>query len=485
MVVPNSGRSLWFVTQNQEGWKNSGNTCFVNAALQLMLRLQPFYEVLHHHKEKCGARDECMLCLACVEGRVLRGLAPTGRMNRLAVLARQGQFGDEYKGFIDTSTRKTSRAKAFARECDAHDFMCSFISKIAFAEKSAAPRHTAPLSVLEDELLGGVTRQRFHHLAEGCMAPTRDVCFPPNFYKMKLPMELPVGQRSVALGDLWRTHWGVQRPEAASARDASSCCQGIAENLRQDYLEKEPLCLLLTLDRVGPGETKLVTAVDFPEYIDFMQSGRYECVGALLHHGTGLTTGHFTPVCKVAWHGEFRFVHFNDSKTTYRPWTFLASPEVRREVYILLYLRMDVHEPTESGDVSMCKPCVVGVDCRKFREKQMSIAKTKVNASKRNEAKIAAGRGASAGPRRQSSRPSQVTALTNESAATDKRGVVNVEADGDALPASKRLLSSPAVLTETQKARVAESKAEAMRKRARKQASHRAGEESKRARNGD
>ena len=141
--------------------------------------------------------------------------------------------------------------------------MCSYITTIEDAEKNAAPRHTAHLSVLSDELLGGVIRERFHHLAEGCLAPTRDVCHRSCFFK--LPMQLPSGQSSVTLEELWRRHWAAQYIEKASERDASSCCQGIADNMRQEYLEKEPACMILALDRLGPDNTKRLTAVDFPE----------------------------------------------------------------------------------------------------------------------------------------------------------------------------------------------------------------------------
>ena len=134
--VPSSGRSLWFVSPKLQGWMNCGNTCFVNASLQWLLRLQPFYKALHNHHEKCE-RKVCMLCYSWEEAKFLRSPRATGRVSTLAVAARLGSFGDDYKGrIVRTSSRQVPTANAFpSRECDAHDFMCSYITTIEDAEK--------------------------------------------------------------------------------------------------------------------------------------------------------------------------------------------------------------------------------------------------------------------------------------------------------------------------------------------------------------
>ena len=164
--VPSAGPAL-FSTAVGVGWKNSGNTCFVNAALQLLLRVEPLYQALRLHR--CSPKNvvNCTWCCARTEAAVLRGghARLPGGHNSFAVLARKGDLGNCFKS---TSARPSP-------QCDAVDFLETVINRLMQEEREMDAFGGQSLSVIW-ELFGGILRQRKHCSAVGCPIPTRDKC---------------------------------------------------------------------------------------------------------------------------------------------------------------------------------------------------------------------------------------------------------------------------------------------------------------------
>ena len=90
-------------------------------------------------------------------------------------------------------------------------------------------------------------------------------------------------------------------------------------------------------------ETKLKGAVDFPEEIDFMRSGKYTLCGLVRHHGPTPKSGHYDAYCviendRLGVEGN-SYGYLNDSQCKRVYWRQLATPDTKKSVYILVYSR--------------------------------------------------------------------------------------------------------------------------------------------------
>ena len=72
------------------GSPNLGNICFVNATLQVLLRLEPFHDLLRLHTCELGMVG-CAWCCAHEQSKALRGLSRLSDCP-LAVMTRRGRF---------------------------------------------------------------------------------------------------------------------------------------------------------------------------------------------------------------------------------------------------------------------------------------------------------------------------------------------------------------------------------------------------------
>ena len=74
------------------GFKNAGNTCYINVVAQMLLRLPPVNRFLAKHSEGCQRRDDCAICLMWESRKQLgKRVAPRIAQNRSVV---HGDFAD-------------------------------------------------------------------------------------------------------------------------------------------------------------------------------------------------------------------------------------------------------------------------------------------------------------------------------------------------------------------------------------------------------
>ena len=78
--------ALWSRPERNDGIPNLGNTCFVSASVQVLLRVAPLRAMVEQHAETCRLKERrCALCALSLQARVLfgaRGAAGASRDSR-------------------------------------------------------------------------------------------------------------------------------------------------------------------------------------------------------------------------------------------------------------------------------------------------------------------------------------------------------------------------------------------------------------------
>ena len=322
--------SLYFANAEEERAKllNLGTTCFANAAAQVLLRVEPFWESLKRlHLASFGStlachRDACE-CLYR-QAAAFRGLEPWSRKRGTSFVsegARHGIFGHEFTGI--------------GKQCDALEFLWS-----AFVAVDGVSRFVFGLGL------------RTRHRCLLCRQ-ARDMCG----IQYSLSFALLQGDEPVALGSLWDDFF--QEDQTIDA--VLECARKVGPELArcdgcivsQRFLEQEPPCLFIQFRRgwhcaVTRTSGKNSREVLFPEKLEFLRSGKYALRGVVLHLGDGPDCGHYVSACWLGLDGGGANVYgiFDDDRAVQRiPWQSL-NERTRRNCCALLYVK---EEPLRSG----------------------------------------------------------------------------------------------------------------------------------------
>ena len=375
LTLATEGDQLYLSTRHRVGLPNLGFTCFVNASLQVLLRIEPLYRVLCAHAGECLDGDrECAWCCLHSQARELRMDKRVGECP-MALMARRGRFGHDYAcalpGGAVTSTRAMAPVDAVCTpkgklrkgpECDATDFLVDVLETLVWQERAFSD---VTRSVIDHEIFGFITRRRYHCPLRDCKF-TRDQCIVQKIVEL----ELRACEEPLALRELWDARWRkTWEPDEL-------CCPSAHEGREtQEFMETEPPCLIIRLLRAkktanGVGK-KIRTPVSFPRRLDWMRSGPYGFVGAILHHGDTKDTGHYTAACMVdpsavdRSTGRHGFVHFNDEGTSGQRWSFFQQRPQQKAVCTMVYTR--VARRAANQDTGGSLPFVVGAATEAFR----------------------------------------------------------------------------------------------------------------------
>ena len=342
------------------------HSCFVNAALQVFLRLAPVrcallaHLEMHREGDGAGGFKPHVGCVACAlaeqavslrEGRGVDSQAILG-MVRGGCFGASGGLGSSSPAPLDASEvllgsssfeDEVPAAAPAARGTGAGDVCDGLLGCLSAWERqqasSAAGGSVTALlpekDIFRSFVFGCLLRHREHCLAcQRCIDRVEEKSF--------VEVPAPAGKKGEDLVELLeralsRPH--VSRPSLLEGHVCSGSNRGpdAEDVVRHVYLEREPPVLILRVRRNVEG-CKDCTPVRFPETLCCMRTGRYRLAGVILHRGKTVEDGHFVACCS---RGEGRYVWYDDDhKVKEVPWSHLDRLTVRREVYVLVYARV-------------------------------------------------------------------------------------------------------------------------------------------------
>ena len=344
--IPSAGLAMsgWYAgLQPFGGLRNLGHTCFVNAIVQVLARVEGVVQCLRAHTHGRARADGCVLCALRDQVDQLR----EGRRvetSEVALLARRGRLEEgrphEDKDFVgdpvtgdgpqcDACDCLQALLQAFGRH--EGDKLVSELRDCSLEQKEQARQRP----VLSESVCGLLFRRRVR--CAQCVAVSDTLDLQPY-------VELDMGDNvHTSLKDLWFEH--VREYRSPHTRCPAACG---ANGYKQDFLEREPSVVMFRLKRfyreIAGGvsvDHKIRRKVDFPEIADFMRSGEYHFAAAVQHVGVSLGEGHYVAtVWEGAQAGVDCYRTYSDSRVGETvAWDALGFEQLKAGVYILVYVR--------------------------------------------------------------------------------------------------------------------------------------------------
>ena len=312
------------------GIVNLGGTCFAAAAAQVLLRIDPVFKVLVAHKRACAGPRHCVVCAAYRQACALRSLTQNG--SDLAEAARSPCcFNGKY---VDLS-----QAGNPATQYDARDFLDDVLLQIVRQESlllNALPAdfevQYGRRSVLDAYVLSSLWRRR-----RRCPACQGVLDVLSEKQCVILPLDKVQG---TSFNLIWASLFlGWFEPTAICGACGSAGVQ------YQDFLEREPPVLFVSLQRSYQRGVRLMKdnrQISFPLRLP-LRTGEYDLCGLVLHRGGGPQSGHYRAVCRTSAHA---YHMFDDSSSRVFLEAEFGRAEIRREVYIMVYVRRTGGRPS-------------------------------------------------------------------------------------------------------------------------------------------
>ncbi|KAJ7232212.1 hypothetical protein B0H12DRAFT_1261739 [Mycena haematopus] len=299
------------------GLYNSGNTCFLNSALQCLLHTPPLLRMLHEHSEpKCRVKPG-IFCMACSLRKVSiqahggrSAFVPVAISGKLQVIAKHMRKG---------------------RQEDSHEFLRYAIDALQKSCLAGQPSKIDPLlaeTTWVHKIFGGRLRSRVSCNECGHNSDTFD-----SILDLSLDIHNMTGVRAALRKFV--------QPDTLKGADKYKCekCKRPVVAQKRFSIHEAPMVLTVHLKRFTPMGRKIGTHVEYEERLTlkpYMSEGQhgptYTLYGVICHAGGGPNSGHYFAYVKSrtgSWH------EMNDEAVT----SNRSAPVNLKNAYILFYLR--------------------------------------------------------------------------------------------------------------------------------------------------
>ncbi|KAA1466586.1 cysteine proteinase, partial [Dentipellis sp. KUC8613] len=302
------------------GLYNSGNTCFLNSALQCLLHTPPLLQVLlRHNTEGDMCRVKNSFCMACSMRDVMlsshkrkqhSAFAPYEITNKLTAIAKHMRRG---------------------RQEDSHEFLRYAIDAL---QKSC-------LAGLPPKLDSKLAETTWVHKIFGGKLRSRVTCHSckhnSDTFDSILDLSVDIHGQS-SLKDALRNFVAIDYLKGADKYKCEKCKQKVVAEKRFTVHEA-PMVLTVHLKRFSPLGRKIGHPVRYDERLSlgpYMSKGSYgpsySLYGVISHAGGGPNSGHYYAYVKS---GKGQWYEMNDDSVT----RCQGAPLDKKNAYILFYIR--------------------------------------------------------------------------------------------------------------------------------------------------
>ena len=328
------------------GLVRRGNTCYVLAVAQVLLRTPGMHEWIRKHREKDRCDRATTTCVLCSLGKTLQSVACPARLGR-----------DRAQPALVLERRRVdARFDSGAQQC-AFEFTEALLNKLRVGEVSAmrcgpwpdVSLPDMPVATHVDRLFGFVREERLR-----CRRCRRVRCkYERDFILRLRPREVHGGPLSVE--EMYYDFCSAQELTGDDAVACAGCDWQRTDHDRQDRIVSAPNVLVVQVKRnpegvearehsdgsglvsrnvVGAGGLIRVPVhvedrLSLPGGIDM------NLVGVIFHNGETLRSGHYTCLCRGPGGG---FWYYNDDYPVQKRYDEVAHIKPR-EVYMIVYAK--------------------------------------------------------------------------------------------------------------------------------------------------
>ncbi|KAI0346869.1 cysteine proteinase [Trametopsis cervina] len=317
------------------GLVNTGNTCFLNSALQCLLHTPPLLSVLMRHgkDDKCAYiafHWVCELILLPLAGAVKSAFCMSCSMRELMFNCyKSNRALVPYA--ITSKLQQIAKHMRKGRQEDSHEFLryaIDALQKSCLAGHPPKIDHKLAETTWVHKIFGGRLRSRVSCLSCGHNSDTFDSI-----------LDLSIDIYNVqTIRDALRKFVAVDHLKGADKYKCEKCKKHVTAD-KQFTIHDAPMVLTVHLKRFTPMGRKMAHPIRYDEHLSlqpFMSQGQhgptYTLYGVICHAGGGPNSGHYYASIKDA-HGKW--YEMNDESVT----SHYQAPLGIKNAYMLFYLR--------------------------------------------------------------------------------------------------------------------------------------------------